>query len=271
MIDRNVFVTGKGYAINGWHGWRNFIGNVWGGLIADGNGAEGQGPAGEGSDHLVSNNVFWRSSEQNFNGASLIADGTHLLNNVLASSESPSPGTGNPSPVFGSIERVLRGRSRSATPTEGQPSICRRDLVARDLSSIASRASVSDVLTRTADAVAEAGAEAVCGRGCGSGCGHGSGCGLRMRTRMRTRWRASDARPPSPERRSRLAAGAGGAAVIRSARTRPCPAPRRRRRAARRWRTGWAKDRARSREPSTRRLALVGAAGAFPPPPTRPP
>lgn len=91
IVDANTFVVGRGYAINGWHSWRNFIvtrnfiARSWGGYIADGVDAEAQGPKGEGREHLVANNVFWKNTGTNaHNGATLIAHGTHFLNNVLA-------------------------------------------------------------------------------------------------------------------------------------------------------------------------------------------
>lgn len=90
IFDKNMFITGRGYAINGWHTYhnfivtRNFVGNVWGGIIADGRGSEYQGNV-EGSDHLIANNIFWNSGEgqgQGFNAATLIASNTHYLNNI---------------------------------------------------------------------------------------------------------------------------------------------------------------------------------------------
>ncbi len=90
IFDKNTFITGNGYAINGWHTYhnfiitRNFVGNVWGGIIADGRGSEYQGNV-EGSDHLIANNIFWNSGEgqgQGFNAATLIASNTHYLNNI---------------------------------------------------------------------------------------------------------------------------------------------------------------------------------------------
>ncbi len=90
IFDHNIFITGKGYSINGWHTYhnfiitRNFVGNVWGGIIADGRGSEYQGNV-EGSDHLIANNIFWNSGEgqgQGFNAATLIASNTHYLNNI---------------------------------------------------------------------------------------------------------------------------------------------------------------------------------------------
>jgi hypothetical protein len=91
VFDNNYFITGNGYAINGWHTYhnfvitRNFIGNVWGGFIGDGRGSEYQGNV-EGSDHIVANNVFWNSGEgqgQGFNAATIIASNTHFRNNLL--------------------------------------------------------------------------------------------------------------------------------------------------------------------------------------------
>jgi hypothetical protein len=91
IVDANTFVVGRGYAINGWHSWRNFIvtrnfiAGSWGGYIADGVDAEAQGPKGQGREHLVANNIFWNNTGTNaHNGATLIAHATHFVNNVLA-------------------------------------------------------------------------------------------------------------------------------------------------------------------------------------------
>lgn len=88
IFDHNIFINGKGYAINGWHSYHNFmitrnvIANVWGGWIGDGRGSEYQGNV-EGSDHLIANNLIINSGENNgFNAATLIASNTHWINNI---------------------------------------------------------------------------------------------------------------------------------------------------------------------------------------------
>jgi hypothetical protein len=88
VIDDNIFVTGKGYAVNGWHSFhnfvitRNFFADIWGGVVADGRGSEYQGNV-HGSHHLVANNTFWACKTGDFNGATLIAPNFWFLNNIL--------------------------------------------------------------------------------------------------------------------------------------------------------------------------------------------
>ncbi|HYE98989.1 MAG TPA: hypothetical protein VEJ18_08765 [Planctomycetota bacterium] len=87
IIDRNLFVVGRGYAVIGWHSWhnllmtRNVVANAWGGVIVDGPGAAGIGKH-PGSDNLIANNLFWKCSRHP--GAALIARNTHCVGNVFA-------------------------------------------------------------------------------------------------------------------------------------------------------------------------------------------
>lgn len=91
IVDKNIFIRGTGYPINGWHSWRNFVvtrnfvAATWGGFITDGPTSEAQGPYGPGKDHLVAHNMFWKVTERNsHNGATLISENLHFLNNILA-------------------------------------------------------------------------------------------------------------------------------------------------------------------------------------------
>jgi hypothetical protein len=92
IVDKNLFVTGNGYAINGWHTWRNFIvtrnfiTDHWGGFITDGVVSDAKSPAGDGRDHLLANNLFYKNKQEPWsrNGATLIAEHTHFVNNILA-------------------------------------------------------------------------------------------------------------------------------------------------------------------------------------------
>jgi hypothetical protein len=87
VIDRNLFVVGRGYAVIGWHSWhnllmtRNVVARAWGGVIVDGPGAAGMGKH-PGSDNLIANNLFWKCNR--FPGAALIALRTHCVGNVFA-------------------------------------------------------------------------------------------------------------------------------------------------------------------------------------------
>lgn len=87
ILDRNLFVVGRGYAVIGWHSWhnllmtRNLVARTWGGVIADGPGAAGMGKH-PGSDNLIANNLFWKCDR--FPGAALIARRTHCIGNIFA-------------------------------------------------------------------------------------------------------------------------------------------------------------------------------------------
>ncbi len=91
ILDKNIFIRGTGYPIAGWHSWRNFIvtrnfiAKTWGGFVTDGPGSEAPGPYGPGKDHLIAHNVFWKTTERNsHNGATLISENLHFMNNILA-------------------------------------------------------------------------------------------------------------------------------------------------------------------------------------------
>ncbi len=97
VVDSNLFVHTRGQATVGWHSYHGFVvtrnvyGNCHGGFSADGRGSEHQGSS-VGSDHLVANNLFWNSGQivddpdygtLYYNGITLIAPQTHVINNVL--------------------------------------------------------------------------------------------------------------------------------------------------------------------------------------------
>ncbi len=81
IIDHNLFVTGEGYAIHGWHEThcsivtRNFVtGHFWG-LVMDG------------ADHFIANNFFWKMTGQSGAegpwGPWLPGDSIHFYNNIM--------------------------------------------------------------------------------------------------------------------------------------------------------------------------------------------